>query len=291
MTINDPTGKRGTEKLREIRILNLGAGHGSAPLVGMQLEGDLDYDVAIFSDTHDEPAWVYRQLAWLEKQVADRGGSPIIRVSAGDLMANLRSGLNADGGRFVSIPAFARLDNGEVVMTRRQCTREYKINPVTQYIRRTILGLEKGQRMPKNVKVVQLFGFSLDEPGRAASLRKQETKQWRFEFPLFNEAVAMRKGECRRYMTDWCREFSWHWSSCRACPFHSNIQWRELIENSPSNSPRLAGPITRSGNPDRSPTGLWIMRCSFTGHVSPYAMSTLQSHSQRCSDSYVMVGV
>ena len=217
-----------------LRILNLGAGFGSAPLVGMQLDGELDYDYAIFSDTCDEPQWVYSQVEWLEKQVSERGGAPIIRVSAGDLMQNLRDGKNADGGRFVSIPAFTKLDDGSVAMTRRQCTREYKIEPVVQYVRRELLGLAKGQRVPKGVTVTQLFGFSLDEAGRAANMRKQESSFWKFGFPLLHDDLLMRKSECRCYMGNWCKEFPWNWSSCRSCPFHSDPQWKELRELQPN---------------------------------------------------------
>lgn len=220
-------------KKKSIRILNLGAGHGSAPLVGMHLDGDLDYDVAIFSDTHDEPAWVYRQMEWLEAENEKRGGSPIVRVTAGDLMANLRNGVNNDGGRCVSIPAFTKLDSGDVSMVRRQCTSEYKITPAVQYIRKELLGLNKGQRKPKDVTVTQMFGFSVDEASRAARMRKQETHNWRFEFPLIEPDTLMTKNECRAYMAEWCTDFQWMWSSCRSCPFHSDLQWRELKEQSP----------------------------------------------------------
>lgn len=222
-----------TPEPKKIRILNLGAGVGSAPLVGMQLDGELDYDVAIFSDTQDEPSWVYRQVEWLEKQVAERGGNPIVRVTAGDLMANLRRGKNNDGGRFVSIPAFTKLDSGEVAMTRRQCTREYKIEPIEHYTRYTLLGLSKGQRIPTGTEIVQLFGFSTDEAHRAARMRKQQSSVWKFEFPMLHEDILMTKGHCRKYMAAWCTEFEWLWSSCRSCPYHSDIQWRELQQNSP----------------------------------------------------------
>jgi len=217
--------------MTNLRILNLGGGVGSAPIVGMQLDSEVKYDAAIFADTQDEPAWVYQQILWLEKQVADRGGAPIIRVTGGDLMGQLRQGKNRDGGRFISIPAFTKLDDGSVSMIRRQCTREYKIEPVTNYIRREMLGLAKGQKTPKDVVVTQLFGFSVDEAGRAARMRGHERKQWKFGFPLLDE--GMRKGECRTYMKKWCTEFEWRWSSCRSCPFHSDIQWREIKENSP----------------------------------------------------------
>lgn len=219
--------------MKEIKILNLGAGFGSAPLVGLQLQGLIDYDLAIFSDTHDEPSWVYRQLEWLENQVSKNGGKPIVRVSAGDLMANLRSGVNNDGGRFVSIPAFTKLDNGEVSMVRRQCTKEYKIRPVETYIRRNLLKLKPGQRIPKNTMVLQLFGFSIDEAHRAARLRQNESSFWKFDFPLLRDDLLMRKSECRRFMAEWCLDFDWKWSSCRSCPYHSDLQWRELKELSP----------------------------------------------------------
>jgi hypothetical protein len=83
---------------KSIRILNLGGGVGSAPLVGMQIDGELQYDLAIFSDTHDEPAWVYKQIDWLEKMALAGSGAPIVRVSGGDLMAQLRIGVTCKNG-------------------------------------------------------------------------------------------------------------------------------------------------------------------------------------------------
>ena len=217
-----------------ITVLNLGAGVGSAPLVGMQLDGDIHYDMAVFADTQDEPEWVYHQLEWLESQAVDRDGAPIVRVSAGDLMQNLRNGVNQNGGKFVSIPAFTRMDDGTVAMTRRQCTREYKITPVQQYIRQKCFHLSKGQRLPSGSRIVQMFGFSVDEAHRAARLRQHESSVWRYAFPLLDDDNRMRKSECRQYMADWCPDFEWRWSSCRSCPYHSNRQWRELKSISPN---------------------------------------------------------
>lgn len=148
-------------------------------------------------------------------------------------MANLRNGMNNDGGRFVSIPAFTNI-GGRYVTTKRQCTREYKIQPIVSFVRREILKLKPKKRIPKGTTVTQLFGFSVDEASRAARMRKHETKNWRFEFPLFNEDLLMRKSECRAYMADWCRDFEWRWSSCRSCPYHSDTQWLELKAHSPT---------------------------------------------------------
>lgn len=50
-------------------------------------------------------------------------------------------------------------------MVRRQCTSEYKIRPIERYIRREMLGLAKGRRVPKHVAVEQVYGISMDEAG------------------------------------------------------------------------------------------------------------------------------
>ena len=97
---------------REFHFLNLGAGVQSTALYLMSMDGDEPevpkFDVAIFSDTQEEPDEVYRHLEWLEQQ----GGPPICRTTAGKLGDALDAGSDAagnkrtDGGHYISIPAF-----------------------------------------------------------------------------------------------------------------------------------------------------------------------------------------
>ena len=58
-------------------------------------------------------------------------------------------------------------------MGRRQCTREYKIEPIEKEIRR-LLDVKKGNRVPKSVIVEQWIGISTDEIQRL----KENPRPW-----------------------------------------------------------------------------------------------------------------
>lgn len=125
--------------MKEFHILNLGAGVQSTALFLMAREPDaaFRFDVAVFADTGEEPATVYKHLDYLRSL-----GQPEIWVrSAGRLGDDLIHGRNSTGQRFVSIPAFTKNPEGKVGMVRRQCTAEYKIEVVNRTIRRDLLGL------------------------------------------------------------------------------------------------------------------------------------------------------
>ncbi len=151
--------------MREYHILNLGAGGQSTCLFLLAREPDanLGFDVAIFADTGEEPAAVYRHLDYLKSL-----GQPEIWVrSAGKLGDDLIHGVNSTGQQFASIPAFTAGDHllrprpcenrlppaPQYGMVRRQCTSEYKIRVIERAIRREVVGLKPWQRMPKDVRV------------------------------------------------------------------------------------------------------------------------------------------
>ena len=216
------------------RILNLGAGVQSTAIYMMMIDGEIEpADVAIFADTQEEPGAVYDHLAWLESQ----GGPPILKATAGKLGDDLVAGKNSTGQRFASIPAFTSArEGGPAGMTRRQCTSEYKIAVVEKVIRRELLGLKHRQRIPKDARLNQLFGFSTDEPKRAGNARiryeQQMGHQWSVAFPLFDESVWMSRRDCRNYLEGRVPHRVPR-SACVFCPFKSNAEWVDLRDNDP----------------------------------------------------------
>jgi hypothetical protein len=130
----------------------------------MYARGEIEpgMEAAIFADTGDEPAAIYRHLEWMK----GLDGPPIITVSVGSRIGDdLQSGRNSKGQRFASIPAFTAVRDGapNIGRVRRQCTREYKIEPIERHLRYEVLGLRPYQKMPKDVLVYQSYGISLDE--------------------------------------------------------------------------------------------------------------------------------
>jgi len=195
-----------------VTILSLGAGVQSSTLALMASYQELPVpDAAIFADTGWEPKAVYAWLDWLESYLA----FPVYRVSRANIHKDLLARKNATDQRFASIPAYTW--NGG--MSRRQCTREYKIEPIIRKIRE----LGGGPKAP----VEMWIGISQDEIRRMKPNRvKWIINRW----PLIER--RMNRQDCLR----WMREYGFPEpakSSCIGCPFHDNGYWRRLKERSP----------------------------------------------------------
>ncbi|AVV47930.1 hypothetical protein C6376_36830 [Streptomyces sp. P3] len=111
-------------------------------------------------------------------------------------------------------------------MTRRQCTGEYKINPIKKKVRE-ILGYPYPARIPKGVFVEQWVGISTDEFHRA---KDADVKYMRNRHPLID--MGWSRSDCVRYLTSLGLADTPK-SSCLGCPFHGNAQWRNIRDNSP----------------------------------------------------------
>ena len=213
------------------RILNLGAGVQSTALYLMALDGEIEpIDVAIFADVQEEPADVYSHLDWLDSLK----GPPILRVTAGKLGDALDKGTDAagnartDGGHYISIPAFTLSPNGFKGRIQRQCTKDFKIVPCEQAIRRQVFGLQPGHRLPPEKSCLQLMGLSYDEPKRVIRVKQQfmrKPKNWTVEFPLFD--LEMTRSDCIAYLRDRVPHEVPR-SACVFCPFKSDAEWRRL---------------------------------------------------------------
>lgn len=222
---------------KEYHVLNLGAGVQSTTLylMIMRCELDIPLDCAVFSDLGEEPASVYRHLDYLiglagpKIHVVKRHGE----LRLGDALLQR----NTLGARFASIPAFTAASEGETRtkgMARRQCTREWKVEAVAQFIRRGLIGLKPGERIPKHITVHQYFGFSFDEPGRAARtrIRYQQSVAWgEPHFPLYEE--MMTRADCVRYL-EALLPHPVPRSACVFCPYKSNYEWRQLKQHDPA---------------------------------------------------------
>jgi hypothetical protein len=220
---------------QEYHVLNLGAGVQSTTLYLMSVRRDEPehvppFDCAIFADTQDEPAAVYEHLDWLRSL----GGPPILADTAGHLGDDLARGVNSTGQRFASIPAYTMGEGADREgRTRRQCTREYKTDVVERAIRRRVLGLPPGGRVPADVRVIQYLGLSFDEPGRVAKVKARFGRLAWSEprFPLF-DLFTTRAG-CRLYLETAAPGRAVPRSACVFCPFHSNAEWRHLRDKAP----------------------------------------------------------
>lgn len=214
-------------------ILSLGAGVQSSTLALLAAHGVVTPmpAFAIFADTQWEPRAVYEWLAWLERQLP----YPVIRVTAGNIRtdqvnARMRGARGEDGSRWASLPYYTREPGAQREgRTRRQCTAEYKINPIEKYLRRQVLGLAPRQRAPINIQIIQWRGISTDE----ASRMKPSRHTWMsVRYPLAME-LRMSRQDC----LNWMRDHGYPTpprSACIGCPFHSDAEWRRMRDETPS---------------------------------------------------------
>lgn len=199
-----------------MKILSLGAGVQSTVLALLAEHGELEKpDAAIFADTGWEPKGVYEHLAWLESVLS----YPVYRVSNGNIRDDVKAGVVE--GRYATMPFF--LSNGG--MGRRQCTSEYKIKPIIQKVRE-LVGLKKGERAKGKVEVEQWIGISLDEMTR---MKAAKEKWINHRWPLIE--LRMSRWDCMAWFQSRYPGRRLAKSSCIACPYHSNEEYRDLTSD------------------------------------------------------------
>jgi len=202
----------------KLRILSLGAGVQSSTLALMIEKGLIPkVSCGIFADTGGEPKLVYSQLKWLEKQLS----FPVYRVEKGNLRKDM---INAIDGKykFLTVPLYTiNSKTGKKGLLRRQCTNDYKIQPIVQQIRK-LLGLKKRQKVKKDMAVEMLMGISYDEIYRIKTNRLPYITN---TYPLAD--MKMRRSDCLNWMKDNGYPKPPR-SACTFCPYHSNEEWREI---------------------------------------------------------------
>jgi hypothetical protein len=196
-----------------MRILSLGAGVQSSTLALMAEHGEIEKpDYAIFADTGLEPKHCYDWLDWLESNLS----YPVLRVQKSSLREDLLSSFNSTGQLFAAVPFFT----GNGGMGRRQCTNEYKIQPIIKKCRE-LLGYAPRKRIPEGA-ITMMIGISLDEAQR---MKPSQSKWIKNEWPLIE--LRMTRGHC----FEWMQKNGFPVppkSSCTICPYHSDKQWIDL---------------------------------------------------------------
>lgn len=208
------------QQSKEYHILNLGAGVQSSALLLMSETGEVRrFDYAIFADTKDEPATVYNHLEWLKTKTT----IPILINTNGSLSESI---INTNK---VQIPAFSFASgDAREGQIRRQCTKDFKINVVEKVIKQDLCNLRPYKQIPKNYKIHQYFGISLDEVSRSVRIKHRfENDKWSTpHFPLIEK--LMTRADCITWLKNYGIPHDPPRSACVYCPYKSNSEWQML---------------------------------------------------------------
>lgn len=206
--------------------LSLGGGVQSSTIAEMVAQRDLPApDLILFADTGDEPQYVYDQIDYLKGRL--KGISPVVTVSAGNMIHDI-----FHGSRFAAMPVFtkSRTDN-KVGIMRRQCTREYKIDPIEKAVKSELLRRDmahtdgRGTIVHQENHIMCWIGISLDEVQRM----KPNRSTWcDTAWPLID--LRFSRLDCINYLQARNLPIPGK-SSCRVCPFHDNAFWRAMKHN------------------------------------------------------------
>lgn len=200
----------------------------SSTLLLMAEQGEIEpFHCAIFADTGWESQATYDWLSFMQ-QICK---TPIITVRRSvtildhcmEVQFRRRVVMGGESQCGLSIPAFTLDLQGNKAISKRQCTQDFKIDPIRKETRR-LLGLVPRQRAPKGA-VEQCVGISLDEARRMKISRERMTT---LSYPLVE--LGMTRNDCMQ----WLNRHGYPVppkSSCIGCPFHSDNEWRDVKKN------------------------------------------------------------
>ena len=207
-----------------MKIISLGAGVQSSVLALLSDKGELipRADACIFADTQCEPKSVYETLDWLRSEIS----IPIHITTAGSLINDVLRGENSSGTKFITIPLYTKEPGSKRDMGRRQCTNEYKLNPIKRKCRE-LLGYTSNARIPEGTFEV-MIGITTDE---ATRMKPSRVKYIKNIHPL----VGLRwdRNQCIKWFRANYPDRKLSKSSCVFCPYRSNESWKDMRENRP----------------------------------------------------------
>jgi len=209
----------------DFTYLSLGAGVQSSALLVLSCTDPRvpKPDAVIFADTGDEPPWVYDYVEVLSTYAESHG--LVVTVATKGKLSEWVIDRQLQGKRFVSVPIYtAAPDGGREGMLRRQCTREFKVEPITTAVRE-LLGYKPRQRVRERVRC--MLGITRDEAQRM----KPSWHKWITNtFPLVD--LEMHRHDCLKVMADAGLPEP-RKSACVYCPYHSDEYWQWMKDEEP----------------------------------------------------------
>ena len=214
--------------MADLRILSLGAGVQSSTLALMIEKKEIPMvDAAIFADTQAESKETYQFFGWLKTKLS----YPVYIVTKGSLTEQILIGTYTSNNKLLenypSVPFFLKNKiTGKKGLLMRQCTNQFKVQPIIQEIRR-LLGLKKGERYKKDTTVEQLMGISIDEMMRMKPNRMPYITN---VYPLVD--LKLSRQDCKNWIKKYYNIEAPR-SACTYCPFHHDSDFILMKKNSP----------------------------------------------------------
>ncbi len=209
--------------MKAYTYISFGAGVQSTAMLicsNLGLHGVPRADSAIFADTQNEPGWVYEQFDVMQTW----SKIPVHKCTAGDLLLDGVAAAAGKTKRWGSIPLWTRGQDGHAAPLRRQCTREYKVEPIDKYVR-MLMGYQPGQHVKHSVRC--LIGISRDEVIR---MKPSRTRWCTNEWPLVD--AGLTRLDCARLVEE--HGFAKpKRSACVFCPYHSDSEWLMMKRDAP----------------------------------------------------------
>lgn len=211
------------ERSKVLTVISLGVGVQSSTMALMSAKGVLPkVDCAIFADTGYEPKKVYEYLEWIKTQLP----FPVYTVEKGNIKDDMLNSIS-NGTRFLVAPFYTKNSiTGKKGMVMRQCTNDYKIQPIRKKIRE-LCNITYGKHFPKDKFVDQWIGISTDEISRMKPARDKYINN---VHPLID--LKMSRKDCLKWMSENAFPLP-EKSACICCPFHDDKYWYFMKHNRP----------------------------------------------------------
>lgn len=233
-----------------IRILSLGGGIQSTTMALMASQNQFAYkpDFAIFADTGWEPSYIYDTLDNLENLI----DFPILRVGTGrKLSDDVFYGMKPSGSFGVKIPVHLKNGSKSAGMMKRECTTDYKIEPIRKKARE-LAGIRFRQKTLPQTSIEMWLGITKDEILRVKPSRETYIQH---RYPLIEEK-DLDRNDCIRWLHDNHPNLKVRKSACIGCPYRGTSAWVEVKRDDPQGFERAVEIDTRMREPGHPWSGL-----------------------------------
>ena len=185
-----------------IKLLSFGAGVNSVALLGLAVQGELEFDYCIYAETGGEYPETDRWVEEFAKPICKELGVPFIEVKGG------YNGFEDLYEHSIAHKIFP-------FRTNRFCTTDFKRKPIEKWVKENI-----------EDEYITIIGFAWDERKRAVRMGTEL-----YEYPLIDKHIT--RAGCKRII----RSLGWKMpvkSGCWFCPFQSKKEYKKLFDTHPN---------------------------------------------------------